>query len=88
MSKINDIIDYGLIAAGTIYSIDNIEQILGLIVLLVQLIWLLIKLGFKVYNAIKNQKTDLTEGDDYISDFKGEVEDFINKDGVNNDERA
>ena len=78
-----------MIAAGTIYSIDNIEQILGLIVLFVQLIWLLIKLGFKVYTSIKNKKTDLTEGDDYISDFKGEVEDFINKDGVNNnDERA
>lgn len=57
--KFDKFIDIGLLSIGTTYSIANIEQVLGVIILFVQLIWLLTKIIIKVYNNIKNKKTNI-----------------------------
>lgn len=51
-----DKIEYGMIAVGVTFSIANIEQILGLIMLIIQVLWLLIKLIVKIRNFIVEKK--------------------------------
>lgn len=44
-------------AVGTAYSLENIETILGIIILCIQIIWLVSKLFYKLYLLRKNKAT-------------------------------
>lgn len=67
--KNTNIVDYMMILTGSIYSLANIEHILGIIILVIQLAWIIIKLGYKVYTKIK-------KGGD-IAELEGDVKDTI-----------
>lgn len=80
MKKVTDVCDYLLIALGSMYSLDNIETILGIIILSIQVVWLLSKLVYKIILLCKNKAT--------IEEVNTEVNNTINcltdiKDKVN-----
>lgn len=57
-------IDTALISIGSVYSLTNIREILGIIILCIQIIWFTLKIFFKIYRSIKNKHPlDLTNDD-------------------------
>lgn len=83
MKPIETAIDTTLITIGTAYSIANIEQILGLAIMLIQIIWLISKLIYKIYTTIKSKSfkdSDIDEIEDIVDDVIDVYEDIINKD--------
>lgn len=60
-----------LIASGITISLIDIQTILGIIILSFQVILILIKVGKRVYNAIK--KKNINEIEDAINDGKEEL---------------
>ena len=81
MNKINDCIDYTLIVLGTSISIANLQELLGVILLFIQIIWLLIKLIVKIVTTIKN-KGNLNDLDDDVSELTNTIGNVITK--INN----
>lgn len=59
----NQVADNVLSVCGVALGIANIESILGIIVLCVQLVLILARTGFKVYNKYKQKKFDEIEED-------------------------
>ena len=49
------IVDNVLITIGLAFAISDIESILGIIILIVQLIWILSKAIVRIYHAIKEK---------------------------------
>ena len=78
MNKNIDIIDYTLIVLGTSISIANLQQLLGVILLSIQIIWLLIKLIVKIHTTIKN-KGNLNDLDDDVKELSNTIENVITK---------
>ena len=66
-----------LIAGGIGVSLPMIETILGIIILSVQVILILWKLGKKIYEAIKKKKYG--EVEDALNEAKGELENLKEK---------
>ncbi len=83
MNKIDDLIDYGLIATGTLVSLENIETMLGIAILIIQFIWLVTKLVVKAIGVIKKDG-DLNELDKEVDNIVDFVEDALNKDDKEN----
>lgn len=54
--KPNDVVDTALLSIGSIYSLANLEQILGIIILVIQIAWLTYKLCAKIYSKIAYKK--------------------------------
>lgn len=76
--KTTSIVDGCLLSLGTIYSFANIEQILGILILVVQLVWLSFKVGCKIYSTIKNKKS-LSSKDKDVEEIKELYEDLKEK---------
>lgn len=76
MQNISRVVDGALIALGLTYSLQNIQSILGIIILAIQIIWLLTKFITKVISYIKEKRnieeldTDLQDVVDKITDIK------------------
>lgn len=76
MQNMSRIVDGALIALGLTYSLQNIQSILGIIILAIQIIWLLTKFITKVVSYIKEKRnieeldTDLQDVVDKITDIK------------------
>ena len=81
MNKSVDFIDYTLIVLGTSISIANLQELLGVILLVIQIIWLLIKLIVKIATTIKN-KGNLNDLDDDVSELTNTIGNVITK--INN----
>ena len=81
MNKTVDFIDYTLIVLGTSISIANLQELLGVILLVIQIIWLLIKLIVKIATTIKN-KGNLNDLDDDVSELTNTIGNVITK--INN----
>ena len=75
MQNISKVIDGALIALGVTYSLQNIESMLGIIILAIQVIWLLAKFIVKVVTYIKNKK-ELSELDPDVSDITDKISDI------------
>lgn len=71
MNKYAKYIDAFLIITGTTYSLDNIETLLGIIILSLQLLWLCVKVVLKIYKCIKEKKD--------FGEIDNEINDVINK---------
>lgn len=87
--KVTDTIDTCLITVGSIYSLANIEHILGIIILCIQLAWIISKFVVKLYNKIKN-KEPLEDLNDDVNNIIGSIEDIrdaLDDDEVNDNER-
>lgn len=49
-------VDTLLLTMGTAYSLANIEQVLGIIILVLQIGWILTKLTLKVIHKVRNKE--------------------------------
>ena len=81
VNKATDIVDCTLLSVGTLYSLENIEHILGVIILVIQLAWLCTKLGVAIYKKIKSGG-NLSELDGDVGQITGTLGDII--DAVDN----
>lgn len=86
------IVDNVLIAIGLAFAISDIESILGIIILIVQLVWILAKAVIRIYHAVKekNEKEamdslkDLSED---LTDLKKTLPNEMKKEGDDDDEQ-
>ena len=83
MANTEKVIDGCLLSIGSAYSLANIEHILGIIILIIQLLWIATKLTVKIVNAVKN-KIPLELFDDDVGSVVGQINIF--KDILNSDE--
>lgn len=83
MPKTTDIVDYGLLAVGSWWSLANIEHILGIIILVIQLVWLITKLIVKIIHTIKEKKAlDVHDNDvNAVIDIISDMQDTLTKKG-------
>ncbi|MBO7696344.1 MAG: hypothetical protein J6T10_27215 [Methanobrevibacter sp.] len=70
-----------LIVSGVAVSLSMIQNILGVIILSLQVVLILYKSGRKIYDHIKNKEYDKIENT--LIDAKDQLEDLKNKDGKN-----
>ena len=75
--KIQNIIEDVLIGCGITISLIDIQQVLSIILLVFNVLWILWKFGFKVYTHIKNKKYEEIGND--IKDAKDEFEQITQK---------
>ena len=73
--KFERIIDTCLLTVGSAYSLANVEQILGIIILVIQLLWIIAKLWLKIYTKIKNKNCIETIPEDF-KDAVDEISDL------------
>lgn len=85
MNNVKNVVDYSLIAVGSVISFANIETILGIVLLIIQISWLLTKLIYKIVITI-NKKGNLDELDKEVTDITEVIETIIeeNQDGDEN----
>lgn len=67
MNRVENTIDVAMLSVGSIYSLANIEHILGIIILVIQISWILCKFISKIVTCIKN-KTNINELEDDVND--------------------
>lgn len=72
--NLTNAIDNVLLVFGFTYALNDIESILGIIILCIQIIWLFSKFFIKIYNKIKNKDFTLDED---INNLKNETEDLL-----------
>lgn len=76
MLRYEKLVDGCLLAVGTFTGLANIQQILGIIILVIQLAWIVVKLAVKIVDNIKSgESLDKLDGDvgsviDQIGEFK------------------
>lgn len=58
-----DKIDNGLNVIGILFGVQNIQEALGIIILVLNIVSILLKFGLSIYNKIKNKQIDKI-GDD------------------------
>ena len=87
MSNTNDVVDGFLLAIGSAYSLANLEQTLGVVILIIQLIWLITKLAFKIYISIKTKELSTIINDDVfeVVDIIDDIVDTVNSVGGDKD---
>lgn len=76
-----DKLDYVLNIVGITYGAINVQEVLGIIVLILSILSILWKAGVKIYTLIKNKKYN--EIDETINDTINDLNDL--KEGVKND---
>lgn len=71
MNETGKIVDYTLIAVGTSIGIADIESILGIAILVIQGIWLIVRLILAIKNKNKDEvKQVIDEGKTFIDEVK------------------
>lgn len=85
MKDSTDVFEYLSIVIGSAYGIVNIKNILGIIILVIQLVWLLVKFITKIVEHIKNKKPleNLDGNVTEIIDKTQEVIDALDKGDIN-----
>ena len=56
MNKITEILDYVLIGTGLTISLSDIHQILSIVILVFNVLWILTKCGIKIYQKVKEKR--------------------------------
>lgn len=69
-----DKLENALLLVGSYLGLSQIESILGIVILSFQVVLVLYKMGYKLYEKIKNKKFD--EVDDVIKEGVDELEDL------------
>lgn len=78
MSDHERIMDGVILATNTTYSLANIESTLGIILLILQIVWILSKFLIKLYDTIK-RKESLDDLDDEANTLFTAIADLIIK---------
>lgn len=88
MANSNSTVDTLLLITGTATGLVNLESILGIIILVIQLLWLGFKLVYKIITSIKEKKSlDTLDKDvEDLVDFIEESKNNINKQGETKNE--
>lgn len=79
------IIDTVLITIGTMYSIANIKEFLGITILVIQFIWIIAKFIDKIYRTVKAKKSldevdkDIENLTDFLEKMIGDENDTTDK---------
>lgn len=84
--KTYNVIENATIALGVAFGITNIESILGIILLVLQVVLILWKVGYKVYLRIKYKQLDKIQDD--IEKAMGELEQIKNNQPKEEDENG
>ena len=84
VNKIQSIIEDVLIGGGIAVSLVDIQQVLSIILLVFNVIWLLVKCGIKVYEHIKSKQ--YKEVADDIKETIDGLEQFTDKDSKSDKE--
>lgn len=71
------VIEDGLIAVGVTVSIADIQNLLSVILLIFNIVWILVKFGIRAYNHIKNKEYSEIEND--VKETKDELETLSQK---------
>lgn len=84
--KANNIVDSVLIALGVTFGLNEIESLLGIIILSVQILWIFVKVGIKIYHNIKDKNTsgvvdNIKDLHDELVDLQEDLKDKEDKDG-------
>lgn len=78
MNKFLNIFNKTVDSVGLIYGIANLQEILGLVVLILTIINILTSYGFKIYDKIKNKKYN--EIPEEVNKALEEIKDLEKKD--------
>lgn len=76
MAKVSEIVDGLLLATGSGYALANIQNALGITILVIQLAWITTKFVIKLVHKIKNKETDVTDLDEDVSNVIGSLEEI------------
>ena len=76
--KYKSIIEDVLIGCGITVSLMDIQQVLSIILLVFNVLWILWKFGYKIYQSVKNKQPE--EIGNAIEDAKDELEQLTGKD--------
>ena len=76
--NVKEMVEDVAIAMGVYVSIIDIQQILSIVLLVFNIVWICTKAGINIYKHIKEKKYD--EIDDDIKDAIDEIEDLSKKD--------
>ena len=76
MAKVSEVIDGLLLATGSGYALANIQNALGIAILVIQLAWITTKFVVKLVHKLKNKETDLADLDKDITNVIGSLEDI------------
>lgn len=76
MGKVSEFIDGLLLATGSGYALANIQNALGIAILVIQLAWIITKFVVKLVHKLKNKETDLADLDKDITNVIGSLEDI------------
>lgn len=74
-------VDFLLMATGFTYGYANIEQILGIIILIIQIIWFLLKIIVKVKDIANGGITT-----EEVDELKEELDEFVEEVKSNDDD--
>lgn len=80
--KVQEVIEDVSIATGISISLVDIQQILSIVLLCFNVIWIIVKCGVKVYEHYKNKNYKAIADD--IKDGKDELERLTGKDSDSN----
>lgn len=78
-----DIIDYGTSILATTWSIANIQEILGVVLLVISILNIVINTSIKVYKKIKEKKYN--EALQLVEDTTNKIEEKLNERNDNNE---
>lgn len=79
MNKVvSNSIDCGLVTISTAWSIENIDNILGIILLIIQILWISSRCVISIYNRVKSKK--FTEIPKDLEETIEDIESLLKKD--------
>ena len=72
-------VDYSLIGIGTLFGLTEIESVLGIIILIVQFIWFIVRIIIAVKTKdTKELKTTIQEGTEFVNSLNDKKEEKDN----------
>ena len=72
-------VDYSLIGIGTLFGLTEIESVLGIIILIVQFIWFIVRIVIAIKTKdTKELKTTIQEGTEFVNSLNNKKEEKDN----------
>ena len=86
MKNTEPIVDGVLLSVGSAFSLANLDDILGIIILVIQAVWICVKMVVKIINTIKSggSLTDIDEDVGILVDKIEEISNTVEEGEVDN----
>lgn len=87
--RVEHTIDACMLTMGGIWSLANLEHILGIVLLVIQILWLSVKCIVKIYNNIKAKKNPNVENEakTIFENIKILINKIVNREKDNTNDR-